>query len=550
LSASRPAGAGGGLARALVAVLVGVGLLSRVAPLFDQGGRLLRQFPTEDGYLMLTIARNIALGLGMSTAEGTLPTNGTQPLATLLWATCFWLVGGSKTAGVALVLVLELVIACAGAWLLYRLGRQVFAERSWGPLAAAFAAALWFASPTTTVHSMNALETGLYALLIVAVLSALVRGRAPGASAPSWGAWMGIGVLLGLAFWGRNDAVLLCAVLGVIHLAGGLRGWPGTLGQRFAELAAAGVVAGLVAAPWLLHNLLRFGHAVPVSGQAQSLSAGFAENLALVPPKLFEYLAPLLPLPNVVETWPLVIAACTLLAVGVAVALLVGARAMHDAERALLWLGGGLTVALAAFYGLSFGAGHFMSRYLFAASPALALLVGAVAALAWQAAGARGITGLRTAAAGVAILLAVGLHARLYVNGNQHEHFQVVEWVQENVPEELWVGAIQTGTLGFFHDRTINLDGKVNPEALAARQAGGVASYVVARRIPYLVDWMGIAEWAERPGFAPYYELLLLDPKRNLAVLRHRDLVPGDAVQVTPAPPAADPRAGAPAPRS
>ena len=46
---------------------------------------MLRQWPTEDGYLMLTIARNMALGNGMSTADGELPTNGTQPLATTIW---------------------------------------------------------------------------------------------------------------------------------------------------------------------------------------------------------------------------------------------------------------------------------------------------------------------------------------------------------------------------------------------------------------------------------------------------------------------------------
>src|SRR5262249_10342240 len=72
-----------------VAGMVAVGLVSRVVPLLNSGGRLLRQFPSEDGYLMLTIARNIALGHGMSVANGTIPTNGTQPLATLLWALCF-----------------------------------------------------------------------------------------------------------------------------------------------------------------------------------------------------------------------------------------------------------------------------------------------------------------------------------------------------------------------------------------------------------------------------------------------------------------------------
>src|SRR5215831_20633195 len=80
--------------------LFAVGGVARLVPLLDIGGRLFRQFPTEDGYLMLTIARNIALGHGMSVSDGLQPTNGTQPLATLLWAAVFKLVAGDRRLGV------------------------------------------------------------------------------------------------------------------------------------------------------------------------------------------------------------------------------------------------------------------------------------------------------------------------------------------------------------------------------------------------------------------------------------------------------------------
>ena len=87
---------------ALCSSLIAVGFVARVLPLFDFGGRLLQQFPTEDGYLMLTIGRNVALGHGMSTADGTIPTNGTQPLFNLIEALCFWLVGADRRGGVGL----------------------------------------------------------------------------------------------------------------------------------------------------------------------------------------------------------------------------------------------------------------------------------------------------------------------------------------------------------------------------------------------------------------------------------------------------------------
>ena len=108
-------------------------------------------------------------------------------------------------------------------------------------------------------------------------------------------------------------------------------------------------------------------------------------------------------------------------------------------------------------------------------------------------------------------------------------HAQVVRWVDENVPPAAWVGAVQTGTLGYWHDRTVNLDGKVNPEALEARRRDGhVLGYVTQSRIDYIVDWAGVAGWIDHPegGFAEAFELVLRDPEANLSVMRRRTLHP------------------------
>ena len=80
--------AGSGWARACLWLLLATGIVARLSPLLDPGHRLFWLFMSEDGYLMQTVARNLALGLGMSTADGTMPTNGVQPLAsaeTDLW---------------------------------------------------------------------------------------------------------------------------------------------------------------------------------------------------------------------------------------------------------------------------------------------------------------------------------------------------------------------------------------------------------------------------------------------------------------------------------
>ena len=84
--------------------------------------------------------------------------------------------------------------------------------------------------------------------------------------------------------------------------------------------------------------------------------------------------------------------------------------------------------------------------------------------------------------------------------------------------------APQSGTLGFFHDRTINLDGKVNPDALRAKLAeGGVIPYVVRNnKIEYIADWAGFAQWSqiEKAGFNQKFKLIVDDKDANLAVFR------------------------------
>lgn len=504
------------------ALLFVTGLVARVAPLFDAGGRLLRQFPTEDGYLMLTIARNIALGHGMSVSEGLLATNGTQPLATFLWAGLFRLAGADRWWGVFWILCVEIVLACLSAWLLYGLARRVFAELAGGEGLARLAAAAWFASPVVVSHSMNCLETGLYAVAVIAVATAFLES--PRAEPWSIGRCLGFGGLLGFAFWTRNDAVFLILAVCLVHTGWGLADPRKPVTRRFAETLVFGATSVAVAAPWLVYNWLHFGGIVPVSAQSEALDAKFGENLALIPAAVFEYATLYLPIPQALETskWALALGSLACLVVAALVWRVI--RTGSPTARVLAWVGAIYGVCLLVFYGTSFGAGYFFSRYAFPVSPFLALLLVAVLRRLWLASDSRGFRLAPLATVTGLCAFALALDARLYWNGTYHMHFQVVDWVQEHVPDDVWVAAPQSGTLGFFHDRTLNLDGKVNPAALAVRRADGeVTRYVLETTdIQYLADWQGLASWARQPRIAAQFELVVDDPAKNLAVLRRR----------------------------
>lgn len=506
-----------------------VGFVARVAPLFDQGGRMLRQYPTEDGYLMLTIARNLALGRGMSTAAGELPTNGTQPLFNVIEAGVFWLNSGARESSVRIILILQVLIAMLAAWAIRSLTLAVLSkDRPERSSTANLAASAWFASSVIVPHSMNCLETGLYLALCAASTLAWHRLQVTDPERPRWWRVIGTGVMLGLTFLARIDAVFLIASLTAWHvLLGRKRSGPNPLGRSLAEALVMGTVSVIVGSPWLLNNLLSFGALMPISGTAQSFRAVLGNNLGEVPIKLFEYASVLVPIPEVWEKRDAAVVLTTLVLVAYSSALPRIWKSADAGERALFAPAVTHAAMMLVYYGLFFGARHFLGRYLSPLSIWTCILASSLACASLNRLG-----GARVLYAGVlsAGVLGLGLlNVRAYGLGTKHQHFHVVEWVRSHVSERTWVGAIQTGTLGFFHDRTVNLDGKVNPEALRAKLARKIPEYVVLERfgpeqqhIEVLADWGGIASWMQHEPLRCAFDVTVFDKARNLAVLSRR----------------------------
>jgi hypothetical protein len=519
--------------KACVGLLIAVGLAGRLSPFLDPGGRLFWQFMSEDGYYMQTIARNIGIGLGMTTADGTIPTNGVQPLATLLFAPLYRLAGGAKFEGVALVSLFSVLVAAVAAYYLYRVAARVLGHVRHGRELAATIAALWFAAPRVIAQSMNGLETGLYLLAIAFTLDYYLKTTSNERAPLSGGRRLMLGVLLGVTFLARNDAVFFIGGLLAAHLLLGGAEAGGGYRRRLFDCLVAGATSIAVAAPWLVYNYRLFGSIVPMSGIAEALGAGFGENLPHLPATLLEATFLYLLVPDRFEPMiPVIVVAV----IGVA-AMLVGFWyfGARDALASRRFFVAGFLFALAVsvFYGCFFGASYFLPRYTIPLS--IFLWVG-TCATAWGLLTRlfAKMSRVRVAAVSlVAVLLLEGgtLAVLMYAHGRSHMHKQVVEWVEKNVADSQWVGAIQTGTLGFFHDRTINLDGKVNPEALRARlHDGDVRPYVIRSDIAYLADWVSIASWVgpkDDIGFSKYFALVVDDPKHNLGVLRR--IEPGDS---------------------
>jgi len=511
------------LRRTIIAMMIVpfiVAVIVRVSPLVTGGARLLWQSITEDGYLMLTIARNIALGHGFSVSGGLVATNGTQPLSTLLFAGCFKLFSVDRITGLYPIVALQVLITLSGAVAIYICVKRFIYHGKDATLVALLAAMFWFISPSTTSHGHNGLETGLYAILVLLCVAMYDAFSISLKKQFSFSRCVGLGVLLGITFLARNDACFLIAVLLLFHL---VTTWKVHVGKRAAigQCMVIGITSIVVASPWLIFNVTKFGHVVPVSGRSEASGLTFGENVLPAVVAIVENASLFFRIPQQLEREPYVVGLCIFIALGMMFIILkkiAWFRKQFSAGFAILAF---YVATLAIYYSLFFGAQHFLGRYLYSI-----VTLSAIIAAALVAARAKHATisssRILILLVSMAALASISLNAWVYRNGNKHAHAQVVNWVDEHVPADVWVAATQTGTLGYYHDRTINLDGKVDPQSLDYRLRGRIVDYLDERNVAYIVDWAGHADWAKKPEFASRFELIVYDKHANLAVLRRR----------------------------
>jgi arabinofuranosyltransferase len=215
------------------------------------GGSLLgwafRDLRLDDAYIAFQFARNLASGEGLVFNPGERIFGFTSPLHVLTLAVVYAAAGDVLAQAAVL---LGGVALTAQAWLVYRLLRP--SSRYLAGLTGLLVWLGWAGS-----HLSLALETNLFAALVLATLWVLERRR------PGWA-----GAALGLAFLGRYDAGLLVPIVAV-------RAW---WRDRTPPRSLLGV-AFLVVAPWLLWTQVYFGTILPNTALAKAGVSGAAEYL-------------------------------------------------------------------------------------------------------------------------------------------------------------------------------------------------------------------------------------------------------------------------------
>ena len=479
-----------GRLRAGLAAIAAVLALLAAGLTLREGRQLFATPLTEDGYYSLAVARNVAAGSGI-TVDGRQPTNGFQPLFTALEAGCYWVAGGDGPSALRLVLALSWLIWGATAWLVGAISADLADDdgaardvRRW------LALLLYGGGFLTFMHHFNGLETGLVLCLYALAWRIYQLGWFEHPLGPVL-----YGGLLGLLVLARIDSAVFVVVFAAWQLAARWRDSPRDALWRAGAPAA---IALLVSSPWWAYNYLEFGSLMPTSGTAQQAWALSEQRIRWVFWALGASSLPTLWLGRLDETFHdgiLLSLLRALVIAGLAVAIArawrrdgpIGAGATGCARR-MVAFGAALLCALgvlALYYGLSFIAYWFYYRYLFP----VALVASVV--IAWRAA-PWALARPRAAFVVVALLCAPTAISAVMAQHGRTLHVETVYWeqlalVDAQVPAGDQVAAGQAGTLGYFRAGVVNVDGKVNREAIPYQDH--MWDYLAARGVHWFADW-------------------------------------------------------------
>ncbi len=453
------------IALALIVLALIPRLLIVAAPITDQFDKTL----PDDAYYYFLTAQNLTR-TGSASVDGLHPSNGWHPLWMLIMIPIFAPDYADPDLPVRIALTLGALADALAVGVLY-LGARRFV----GDTPAIIGAGFYALNVMPIFQAVNGLETGLTALLLAlswwSVLHLIDQ--------PSIRRALPFGVIFGLTFLARTDTALVLVFLGIYTL------W--MLRRTPTLVVMGGVVALLTIAPWLVINHVAFGSAleqssssaVPWAAQTRWLTANPDQSLWQLSIEVITY--PIYWLRGDYLGAPPFIG--FLLWIVAAIGMI---RARRSAPRlvsiTLMLLLGGLALVIV----------HTMLRwyprpwYFVVTAQSLALGL----ALFWFSVRVPLVRLAVAAVAGVTMVIGgvnmwqIGLYP-----WQTSQLYSAALWARTNTPRDALIGSLNSGIIGYYSGRsTVNLDGVVNPQALAASRDFALLTYMQTTGISYLLD--------------------------------------------------------------
>lgn len=453
------------LALAIIVLAAIPRLLIVAAPITTQLDKTL----PDDAYYYFLTAQNLAEN-GSASVDGLHPSNGWHPLWLLINTAIFAPDYADPNTPVRIALAIGALCDALAAGVLFLAVRRML-----GSAPAVIGAGFYALNVMPIFQAVNGLETGLTALMLalawVTTLNLIEH--------PTMRRAIPFGVVFGLCFLARTDTALVLVFLGVFAL------WKLRRTPRL--IVVGGASAVIVIAPWLVINQLAFGSAfeqtsssaVPWAAQTRWLTENPDQPLWQLSVEVITYpiywlRGDYLGAPPFIGFVLWIIAAFGIIRarrsapdlVGVTLMLILGGAALLIVHTMLRWYprpwyfvvtAQSLALGLALFW---FVLEQPLIRFAVAVVAGVGMAVGGF--YMWQ----------------------IGL----YPWQTTHLYGAAV-WARDNTPPDALLGSLNSGVIGYYSGRaTVNLDGVVNPDAIAASRNFALLDFMQAAGIDYLLD--------------------------------------------------------------
>jgi hypothetical protein len=483
-------------------------------------------FFVDDAFYYFRIAKNFVSGLGL-TYDGHQVTNGFQPLFLLVILPIFFLTKGNLILPLHLVAVFQSIVSIGIGIFLYKISR-IFLDK-WFSI---FIVTVWFFSPIAISQEMNGMETGLNLFLIAVTSYYYLSQIVPSIENIKTRKLILLGVLLSLTVLTRLDGILFMIAVLMHLLYTALKRHQGTtyikkVQSLFRVVFPVALIPLMVLTPWFIFNYQITGHLLPLSGQAirfMSLNYGFGagnfrdqfplqnipityyyENFSFSLMKLLwhhpfthspvKFFSDLFHVANMDNFQSFHFISLLILATFVITIALFAFSSLRLIFNQMMFYFLYAFLLLCAFTFYIFGQ-WFYYRYYFPIYFLMTICGGVVFSLIYTSLKKINNNFGTIFKGGLVALyvLSVSFQIKGFIDMSQdsvHKQFHTLVSVIENVtPANAVIGCFQSGVIGYYSDRQIiNLDGKVNREALEAMKSGQLGKYIKKKGITYVADW-------------------------------------------------------------
>lgn len=442
----------------------------------------------DDAYLALTLARNIANGLGPLYSLDF--TNGFQPLYVFLAAPLYWIFPNNTIPPIHTALALLAVFDTLSLLIVVYLIR-LFSKSEITPALAGLA---WVLNPYIMLTTANGLETTIAFFFMAFAYYFYHRLRLFEPSEATPARFLAFGVLLGISVLARIDnaffAVVMVAALAWSYSRAGLHGK--IIAGNLTIIAVGAILTYL---PWLVYSYRYTGDIIPISGGAVrylSLSSvGHQPTIGNWFLHVIKWSA------GTIVKYNALYIAISIISLGAII--LAGRKGTMGEIRARLaphlpiLVYGAILFLAYTFYIFTV---WYFKRYFFPIALIFILISSAFVELLNVRLGqGRGLK-LANAAITALIVASCVLHPlvrTLYFSKDTAAmgYMNLGKWADRNYAPGTVVGSCQTGALGYFARdlSVVNLDGVVNKACFRALTEKRAINYMKETGIEYFIDW-------------------------------------------------------------